>query len=731
MALDFLTRKNGIKVPKIQSIDDYKLLADLVHQDPCWVCKNMYGVDPWRGPSKDEPGQAEILEAIFQERHTKLCIASGHATGKTYLSGVIPNMWFDANPWSYIVVTGAGHGSVKNQLIPRIRKFARLQTERRPTEEWKGATWTVSDNWVLIGISPDQGEVAQGWHSLGNPEHGIESGTLALSDESSHLCETIHRGFLSLLTSDNDCYVQLGNPVSMTGPFADTIREHEARSFHYMRIDSRYTPNYQQGRKVIPGLMTRRMVQEREAELGADSAEFGIRVAGQLPGQGENTLISMNTLEASLAREEPRFEDDAPYRISVDVARSPVGDESVILLVGQTSIWYAEGGVGWREGTLVLKIQRLFARFPDKIEGVLIDANGIGSGAADQCEDLGMPVRRVMFGYRAHNAGEFYNCRAEAWYTMGRALQEYFHIPKTCPSTDGRQIPIYEKMLQMTTLEYDRDPQERIRLERKEAYKKRTCQHSPDWPDALAISFARAVGDPAFPMLQMYHFRRFPFDLTSEGFGKYRWHLKGLDRSDDEIGVLARLTWLSPSGTSACLLIFIDTDQCWYVFDSLIQKDTILQDFWRRASAKCHGLEFEIDLVSGPDDPTGNFEYHTINTLSSLTPNSSPEWVQASSISGRKGLDYLEYMMLSTLSRAPEDPFWTSDKYCDPVNFQKQEQIFFFDRETFDAVFSARKRPRATRDGSDEEQPEGLIADGGPVVRCLRMLSIKGGAYVV
>ena len=135
MALDFLTRKNGIKVPKIQSVDDYKLLADLVHEDPCWVCKNMYGVEPWRGPSADEPGQAEILEAIFQKRYTKLCIASGHATGKTYLSGVIPNMWFDANPWSYVVVTGVGHGSVRNQLIPRIRKFARMQTEQRPTED--------------------------------------------------------------------------------------------------------------------------------------------------------------------------------------------------------------------------------------------------------------------------------------------------------------------------------------------------------------------------------------------------------------------------------------------------------------------------------------------------------------------------------------------------------------------------------------------------------------------
>ena len=162
MPLDFLTKKNGIKVPKIQTVDDYKLLADLVHQDPCWVCKNMYGVEPWRGPSKDEPGQAEILEAIFQERKTKICIASGHATGKTYLSGVIPNMWFDANPWSYCVVTGAGHDSVRNQLIPRVRKFAKLQTDQRPADNWKGNVWRVSENWVLIGISPDLGEAAQG-----------------------------------------------------------------------------------------------------------------------------------------------------------------------------------------------------------------------------------------------------------------------------------------------------------------------------------------------------------------------------------------------------------------------------------------------------------------------------------------------------------------------------------------------------------------------------------------
>ena len=134
------TKGREIKVPILPADIDgqmrvLKALADLVHEDPCWVSKNMYGLDPWRGPSKEEPGQAEILESIFRERVSKLCVASGHATGKTYLSGVIPNMWFDANPWSYVIVTAAGHKAVRHMLIPRIRRFAKAQQSIRPIDK--------------------------------------------------------------------------------------------------------------------------------------------------------------------------------------------------------------------------------------------------------------------------------------------------------------------------------------------------------------------------------------------------------------------------------------------------------------------------------------------------------------------------------------------------------------------------------------------------------------------
>ena len=583
---------------------------------------------------------------------------------------------------------------------------------------------------MLVGISPTDGEVAQGWHTVGNPEYDIISGTLVLSDESSHLAYKVHNGLLSLITSEYDCYVMLGNPIAIDGPFADIIRN--PRDWKYMRVDSRYTPNYRQKRLVIPGLATVKMVEDYEKKSGIDSIEFGIRIAGQLPGQGENTLISMNSLERARDREPTPLEQDAPYLISADVARSLVGDESVIILRGQTTVHYAESGMGWRESILTTRIQKLFERFPDKVQEISIDAIGIGSGASDTLEDMGLPVHRVLFSERAHNAAEYANCRAEAWGTMGAAIENYLVIPETVPTADGKTIRLYDKLTQMCTVEYDRKSRDRITLETKENYKKRTLLSSPDWPDALAISFARSIGNPAFPMLQMYHLRTFPFDLSRASYDTWKWHLQGMPVSTDETGILVRLIWLAPSSTSCCLWVFIDTDNCWYIYDCLLAKETVTQEFWRRLSGKCYGQKYEFDLVSGPEDPTGNAQYHTINTLADLDPDSNMSWIPASDISGRKGLDYLEATLLSTLARAPEDAYWKqAATFIDSTAFLREEQIFFFQREAFDSVFSARKKPRPKNsEDLTEDMPEGLIGDGGPVVRCLRMLAIKGGAYV-
>lgn len=735
MALRFLTNKHGIKLPVLlpglKGIESMKELAKLVHEDPLWVAENMYGLKAWRGPSPDEPGQAEVLEAIFQHRFTKISVTSGHGTGKTYLSTVIPHMWFDMNPWSYVLVTGADWIAVEHKLIPGIKEVAKFQQHMRPIDKWDGTHWRIQNNWELIGLSPDNGVAAQGWHSVGFPKHGLLAGTLILCDESSHLTYAVHSGFNSLVMSELDCYLQLGNPTSITGPQADIIRQ--PKEWHTMRIDSRYNPNYRERRTVIPGLCTVKMVDDYALAHGEDSAEFGIRVAGKLPEEGQNTLISMKAMNKARDRTPLPLSEDGALTVNVDVARSVVGDESVIMLVGQTTIHYVDAGQGWTQPVLLEKIRRIWDRHHDRIDCINIDAIGIGSGATDQLVASGYPVRPIYFSHRAHDIIQYANCRAEAWDNMRIAIETFLAIPEWVESDGGKKIKLWEKIAQAATVQKDHKVRDQLRLETKDKYKERTKQNSPDWADALSLKFARLIGDPAFPMLVLDHLRSFTPQITKlPNNTGWNWHLEGMPAVWDLKGKLARLTWLAPSGASACVLVFVDEDNCWLVFDCLIARETIVQDFWRRVLKMSHGLEFDIDLVSGQEDPTGNAEFHTINTLATIDSTAFPLWIRASDISGRKGLDYIEMMLLSSLARMPENNYWINNAIGNPDAYAQEQQLYFFNRDAYEAVAGARRKTRTSRDPDFEEDvPEGLIADGGPVVRGLRMLAIKAGAYAV
>lgn len=734
MALRFYTTPQQIKLPVLtkgeKGFEDLKELAKIVREDPCWVAKNMYGLEPWRGPSPDEPGQAEILEAIFVHRHSKISVTSGHGIGKTYLSTILPHMWFDCNPFCYVLVTGADWLAVEHNLIPGIKHTAEFQKHLRPIDDWKGTHWKIANNWELLGLSPDKGVAAQGWHSKGNPKYGInESGTFILCDESSHLTYEVHKGFNSLVLSENDCYLQLGNPTSITGPQADIIRT--PADFHVMRVDSRYNPNIQQRRVVIPGLFSMKALADYTLSLGEDSPEFGIRVAGKLPEEGENTLISIKSLNKARLREPTLLKDDGALHLSADVARSKVGDESVILLTGQTTIHYAEAGQGWSQVELIERILRIWNKHHARIECISIDVIGIGSGAVDQLTAMGLPVRPIAFSNNAHNMVQYYNCRAEAWDMMRQAIDEYLAIPEFVETDGGKTIKLWENIAKAGEVQKDHKTRDQLKLETKDKFKERTKKSSPDWADALAIRFARLVGNPAFPMLTLDHLRPFTPRIHKLRNQNWNWHLEGMPPVWDLEGKLARLTWLAPSGASACILVFIDQENCWMIFDCLITRETITQDFWRRVTSMCAGLEFDTDYVSGLEDPTGDAEFHTSNILSEIDPNTYPMWIRSSDIAGRKGLDYLEMLMLSTLARYPENNYW-KNIVGNPESYSREQQIFFFNRDAYESVVAARRKTRTTREVDFEDDvPEGLVADGGPVVRCLRMLAIKAGAYAV
>jgi hypothetical protein len=128
---------------------------------------------------------------------------------------------------------------------------------------------------------------------------------------------------------------------------------------------------------------------------------------------------------------------------------------------------------------------QLAARVAEKIsswepDAVFIDA-GAGSGVIDRLRQLGHDVIEVPFGGKASDPA-FLNKRAEMWFAMRDWLRSGGAIPDQVVLKQDLGAPTYWF-----------DAAGRKVLEPKDEIKKR-IQRSPDYADALALTFAHPVG---------------------------------------------------------------------------------------------------------------------------------------------------------------------------------------------------------------------------------------------
>ena len=119
---------------------------------------------------------------------------------------------------------------------------------------------------------------------------------------------------------------------------------------------------------------------------------------------------------------------------------------------------------------------------------MFIDAGGVGGGVVDILYDRGYKkiVRPIMFGAKALRDERYHNRRAEMWDELRQWLEGEMPV----------QLLKDENLIQeLCAVNKKYDSMGRLQLEEKEEIKKR-LGHSPDFADALALTFAEpAAGD--------------------------------------------------------------------------------------------------------------------------------------------------------------------------------------------------------------------------------------------
>ena len=431
---------------------------------------------PWGepgGPLEDFSGpdkwQAEQLQRIGStikadpDATIQEAISSGHGIGKSAETSWVILWAMSTRPGLAGVVTA----NTKNQLETKTWRELATWHKRAINEHWfewsatKFAHRDFPQTWYVSAIpqSEHNSEAFAGLHA----EH-----VLIIYDEASAIPDIIWEVTEGAMTTPRSMWFCYGNPTRNTGRFRECFGKYKHR-WATSQIDSRTCT------------MTNKVkLAEWEADHGADSDFFRVRVRGEFPRSATNQLISSEAVQEARSRsigmDEHTFQ---PVIIGIDVARFGA-DETVITIRQGRKLLEQQFYRGLDNIQVGAKAAEIYRSIPS-VGGLMVDEVGVGSGVVDYLKHLGYPCIGVNAGAKPDNPKLYFNKRAEMWGRMKEWVEAGADIPDDAELAE-----------QMTALEYDYTPKEQIRLEKKESLKARGLS-SPDRADSLSITFAEMV----------------------------------------------------------------------------------------------------------------------------------------------------------------------------------------------------------------------------------------------
>ncbi len=402
------------------------------------------------------PDQERVVASVRDNRRT--AAPAGHSVGKSFVAAGLTLWYLVTRPGAKVVTTAPTWRQVEEVLW---REIARSHaTALFPIGgKLSGTQLELGPNWFAMGLSTDDSTRFQGIHA---------PYVMVVLDEATGVAHEIWDAAESIAVGPHDRFVAIGNPTDPTSRFKAVC---ESGKWNVVEINAEDHPNVVEGRMVVPGGPTREWIAEREADYGGrDSNLYRARVLGRWPEQGDDALISMRDVEAAVARWTPPI--GRAIASGTDVARFG-SDETVLIAIHQGGV-VAPAVVRTGQDTMATAglIRFLGARLN------AIDDTGVGGGVTDRLRELKDAVVPVNFGESAQEPERFVNRRTELWWNLREALREgRLALPSDARTTAD-----------LTNVRYGMDSAGRVKLEPKDAIKKRLGR-SPDRGDALALAW--------------------------------------------------------------------------------------------------------------------------------------------------------------------------------------------------------------------------------------------------
>lgn len=459
--------------------------------DPVWFARNVLGLIVW---SK----QAQMLRAIRD--HDRVAVRSGHKTSKTFSMAIIalwwPFYWLLCGEDARVAISSASFDQVKKALWREVRNMVRkspiYQEFLEKDISLDPATgFTLKNGNQGFGFSTTEPERAAG---ISSPH------ILYLLDEASGIEDIIFEAMEGNMAGGAKI-MMASQATKMTGEFRRAFTKYQ-KFWHSIKLSSYDTPNVtgeevidpKTGRAIpadrkgiiIKGLATKAWIDEKLDMWGQDSIAFKVRVLGEFPGEGEDSVIDIDSVDRSVKRWE-QTAAIGELTIGVDVAR--FGDDESIIYARRGLHVHLPVVLRNRDGVYVarkiLETARRFRRDTDKQILVKIDEVGLGSSPVDAllaiddgkpARDLGIVVVPIHVQSNASDEDNYHNIGSE----MAFQLADWIRA--------GGAIPDDQALIEeLTTNVYELDAKGRRKVMGKKDMKK-IIRRSPDRRNALELA---------------------------------------------------------------------------------------------------------------------------------------------------------------------------------------------------------------------------------------------------
>ncbi len=297
-------------------------LQRMYQQNPVKYISEVLGNKLW---SK----QQDICNALVN--HRDVAVKSGHGIGKSKVVSDIVLWWLSSYFPSKVITTAPTFLQVEKIIWQELRSSygkAKFNIGGNLTK----TELNMGDNWYALGVSTDEVDRFQGFHS---------PNLLVILDEGSGVNQNIWEASSGLVTTSNNKRLAIGNPLSPLGAFYDCFKENS--DWYKMTVSCLEIPNYiiereqtlglaecirqdpgykgyrERGLSMVPGLTGYQWVEARRKEWGEDNPLWFSKVLGLFPVESENTLIPLTWIEngAIIISKLPSI----AWGIGVDVSR--------------------------------------------------------------------------------------------------------------------------------------------------------------------------------------------------------------------------------------------------------------------------------------------------------------------------------------------------------------------------------------------------------------------------